>query len=195
MRGTIRNSLSRASVARLTQGEPERVQEDLAKRLQSTYVSLMRQDRPKIGSPVKKSSPLTDIQMESAIGPLLDYFDANLQLLSATLNPVNMQNIMSALWASILLAIEDLIVPALSDRPSNMRPLRDQELDIVLKWLQVRLLDEFASKRLSSQKLCLSPPPLVSSRLLPCWRRRTRSVSGRIKQFHVSRAASDKDLL
>ena len=36
------------------------------------------------------------------------------------------------------MAIESLLVPPLSDKPSQQRPLTQQELDIVFQWLQVR---------------------------------------------------------
>lgn len=80
---------------------------------------------------------LSDVQIESAIGPLLDYFDANLHVLSEALSPNNLKAVLSRLWMEIMTAIEDIIVPPLSDRPASMRPLRDSELDVVLKWLKV----------------------------------------------------------
>jgi hypothetical protein len=43
---------------------------------------------------------------------------------------------MSKLWKQILMTIESLIVPPLSDKPSNMRALTDGELDVALKWLK-----------------------------------------------------------
>lgn len=80
--------------------------------------------------------PLTDVQIEGAIGPLLDYFDANLQVLSEALSASNLKAVLSRLWKEILTVVEDIIVPPLSDRPSSLRPLRDGELDVVLKWLK-----------------------------------------------------------
>jgi len=86
----------------------------------------------------KISQNLTDVQIEAAIGPLLDYFDDNLQVLNGSLTHTNLRAVLLRLWKEILLAIEDMIVPPLSDRPSEMRPLTDGELDVVLKWLKVR---------------------------------------------------------
>lgn len=80
------------------------------------------------------------MQIESAIGPLLDYFDDNLQVLSGSLSATNLRAVLLRLWKEIILAIEDMIVPPLSDRPSDMRPLTDGELDVVLKWLKVHHL-------------------------------------------------------
>jgi hypothetical protein len=87
----------------------------------------------------KISQNLTDVQIETAIGPLLDYFDDNLQVLNGSLTHTNLRAVLLRLWKEILLAIEDMIVPPLSDRPSDMRPLTDGELDVVLKWLKVRI--------------------------------------------------------
>lgn len=44
--------------------------------------------------------------------------------------------VMAKLWKQILMTIEALIVPPLSDKPSHMRALTDGELDIALKWLK-----------------------------------------------------------
>ena len=41
------------------------------------------------------------------------------------------------LWKEILTTIEGLLVPPLSDRPTEMRPLSEKELDVVYKWLGV----------------------------------------------------------
>lgn len=43
----------------------------------------------------------------------------------------------SRLWKDILSTIEALIVPPLSDTPTEMKPLSDKEVDIVFKWLGV----------------------------------------------------------
>ena len=43
---------------------------------------------------------------------------------------------MTRLWKEILAVVEGLLVPPLSDVPSDMKPLRDKEVDIVFKWLK-----------------------------------------------------------
>ncbi len=83
-------------------------------------------------------SKLTDAEIEKAIGPMLDYFDANLQKLSLGLSAANLAACVAQLWREIILAIEGLIIPPLSDQPSSMRALSDLELDITLRWLKVR---------------------------------------------------------
>jgi hypothetical protein len=79
---------------------------------------------------------ITDAEIESAIHPLFDYLDANNHTLATTLSRDAMQMVMAKLWKQILMTIEALIVPPLSDKPSPMRALSDGELDIALKWLK-----------------------------------------------------------
>lgn len=83
-----------------------------------------------------KRKPPTDAEIESAIHPLFDYLDANNHTLASTLSRDAMQSVMSKLWKQILMTIESLIVPPLSDKPSQMRALTDGELDVALKWLK-----------------------------------------------------------
>ena len=44
--------------------------------------------------------------------------------------------VMTRLWKEVLVTVEGLLVPPLSDKPSAQRQLNQQELDIVFKWLQ-----------------------------------------------------------
>ncbi|WVW78775.1 hypothetical protein I302_100737 [Kwoniella bestiolae CBS 10118] len=78
----------------------------------------------------------TDADIETAIHPLFDYLDTNNHTLASTLSHDSMQMVMAKLWKQILMTIEALIVPPLSDKPSRMRALGDGELDIALKWLK-----------------------------------------------------------
>jgi len=71
-----------------------------------------------------------------SIHPLFDYLDANNHTLASTLSRDAMQMVMAKLWKQILMTIEALIVPPLSDKPSDMRALTDGELDVALKWLK-----------------------------------------------------------
>ncbi|TXT13456.1 hypothetical protein VHUM_00823 [Vanrija humicola] len=86
-------------------------------------------------SPSQKRGP-SDKEIETAIDPLLDYFETNNHTLASTLSPDAMQMVMAKLWKQILTTIEALIVPPLSDKPSDMRALSDSELDVCLKWLK-----------------------------------------------------------
>lgn len=57
-----------------------------------------------------------------------------------TLTDSAMIMVMTRLWKQILMTIEGLLVPPMSDKLSQQKPLNQQELDIVFKWLQVRLI-------------------------------------------------------
>ncbi|WVQ97784.1 hypothetical protein IAU59_004898 [Kwoniella sp. CBS 9459] len=83
----------------------------------------------------KRRGP-SDADIETAIHPLFDYLDTNNHTLASTLSPDAMRMVMTKLWKQILMTIEALIVPPLSDKPSRMRALSDGELDIALKWLK-----------------------------------------------------------
>lgn len=143
----LRVCLSRSPLKKLfrgtsTSGSMTASTNEALNKIQAAYRSALSQSENLIPAVREKnhskiSERLTDVQIESAIGPLLDYFDDNLHVLSESLTPYNLRAVLLRLWKEILLAIEDMIVPPLSDRPSKMRPLTDGELDVVLKWLKV----------------------------------------------------------
>lgn len=83
-----------------------------------------------------RNDQLTDQEIEDAIGPLFDYFDANFAVLASTLTDTAKITVMSRVWKEVLMTIEGLLVPPLSEHFSDMRPLPDKEVDIVFKWLQ-----------------------------------------------------------
>ena len=83
---------------------------------------------------------LTDVEIEQAILPLFDYFDANLQTLNTYLSDSAKEMVMTRVWKEILVIIEGLLIPPLSDISSDMKPLSDKEVDIVFRWLKVRQL-------------------------------------------------------
>lgn len=85
--------------------------------------------------------PLTLADIENALKPLFDYFNDNFAVMKQTLTDATMLAVMTRLWKEVLMAIENLLVPPLSDKPSTQRPLTQTELDIVYKWLE--LLFEF----------------------------------------------------
>ncbi|GAA6043218.1 hypothetical protein JCM8097_000332 [Rhodosporidiobolus ruineniae] len=96
-----------------------------------TPVTLERLEQKKKGK-----GPLTDIEIENAIGDLLDYFEVTFATLRESLTPDAWQLVIGRLWKEILTTIEGLLVPPLSDRPTEMRPLSEKEVDVVYKWLQ-----------------------------------------------------------
>jgi hypothetical protein len=92
---------------------------------------------PQGEKPRVRPDELTDVEIEQAILPLFDYFDANLQTLNTYLSDTAKEIVMSRVWKEILTIIEGLLVPPLSDISSDMKPLSDKEVDIVFKWLKV----------------------------------------------------------
>jgi hypothetical protein len=68
--------------------------------------------------------------------PLFTYFDDNFAIMNQTLTSGAMVMVMTRLWKEVLATIEALLVPPLSDKPSQQRQLNQQEVDIVFKWLQ-----------------------------------------------------------
>jgi len=85
------------------------------------------------------------VDYENALQPLFAYFNENFAIMKQTLTEVSMIMVMARLWKEVLMAIEALLVPPLSDKPSSQRPLTQQELDIVFHWLAL-LLDFFNAR-------------------------------------------------
>ncbi|KAF2017936.1 hypothetical protein BU24DRAFT_162303 [Aaosphaeria arxii CBS 175.79] len=84
----------------------------------------------------------TQQDVTRALEPLFDYFNENFAIMKETLTDSAMIMVMTRLWKEVLATIESLLVPPLSDKPSQQRPLTQQELDIVFKWLKL-LFDFF----------------------------------------------------
>lgn len=96
-------------------------------------IPLPSSEKPRI-----RPEDLTDVEIEQAILPLFDYFDANLQTLNTYLSDTAKEMVMTRVWKEILTVIEGLLIPPLSDTAVEMKPLSDKEVDIVFKWLKVR---------------------------------------------------------
>ena len=92
---------------------------------------------PSTEKPRTRPEDLTDVEIEKAILPIFDYFDANLQTLNTYLSDSAKEMVMTRVWKEILLVIEGLLIPPLSEVYSDMKPLSDKEVDIVFKWLKV----------------------------------------------------------
>ena len=84
----------------------------------------------------------SDVDVLNALNPLFTYFDDNFAIMNQTLTSEAMIMVMTRLWKEVLVTIESILVPPLSDKLSQQRPLTQQELDIVFKWLQL-LFDFF----------------------------------------------------
>ncbi|KAJ7075669.1 hypothetical protein B0H15DRAFT_1026978 [Mycena belliarum] len=91
---------------------------------------------PSAEKPRVRPEDLTDVEIEQAILPLFDYFDANLLTLNTYLSDSAKEMVMTRVWKEILAIVEGLLVPPLSDISSDMKPLSDKEVDIVFKWLK-----------------------------------------------------------
>ena len=76
-------------------------------------------------------------EIAEALKPLLAYFDDNFAIMNQTLTTQAMMMVMTRLWKEVLVTIESLVVPPLSDKPSQQKPLNQQELDIVFRWLDL----------------------------------------------------------
>ena len=86
--------------------------------------------------PAPTSTMPTEAEIVNALRPLFNYFDDNFAIMNQTLTSDAMLAVMTRLWKEVLGTIESLLVPPLSDKPSAQRPLSQQELDVVFKWLQ-----------------------------------------------------------
>ncbi|KAF2470934.1 uncharacterized protein BDR25DRAFT_286235 [Lindgomyces ingoldianus] len=84
----------------------------------------------------------TQQDVTKALEPLFNYFNENFAIMKQTLTDSAMIMVMTRLWKEVLATIESLLVPPLSDKLSQQRPLTQQELDVVFKWLKL-LFDFF----------------------------------------------------
>ncbi|KAF7515000.1 hypothetical protein G7054_g14826 [Neopestalotiopsis clavispora] len=88
---------------------------------------------------------VTAADIENALQGLFTYFNENFAIMKGTLTDATMVAVMTRLWKEVLMAIESLLVPPLSEKPSNQRPLTEREAEVVYKWLE--LLFEFFHAR------------------------------------------------
>lgn len=88
---------------------------------------------------------ITPEEIASTLQSLFSYFDENFAIMKQTLTDATMLAVMTRLWKEVLMAIENLLVPPLSEKPSQQKPLTQRELDVVYKWLEL-LFDFFHAK-------------------------------------------------
>ncbi|KLT39881.1 hypothetical protein CC85DRAFT_288059 [Cutaneotrichosporon oleaginosum] len=155
MTPVLRHTLSRSaiksvlkpSVGGIDYNDALRFSNDALGRISAAYRSAVGTGQDKYSIPLPpseqaKGSPQhirrgpSDAEIEAAIHPLFDYLDTNNHTLASTLSPDAMHMVMAKLWKQILMTIEALIVPPLSDKPSSMPPLSESELDVALRWLK-----------------------------------------------------------
>lgn len=149
-----------------------------------SVIPLPAKDKPRI-----KPEGLSDEEIEGAITPLFDYFDANLQIFNSFLATTTKETVMLKLWKEILATIECLLVPPLSDAPSDMKPLADKEVDIVFKWLKVSAIIVQVHE---GARLLMT---LVVSEGLHLRRRRRPSAIGTAPESALSRYPQHKTVL
>lgn len=107
---------------------------------------------------------MTQQDIVNALGQLFDYFDENFAIMKKTLTDATMLAVMTRLWKEVLMAIENLLVPPLSDKVSTQKPLTQVELDVVYKWLE--LLFEFFNAKDEDGEVLGVPAEILKS---PKW--------------------------
>lgn len=107
---------------------------------------------------------ITPAEVENALQPLFTYFDENFAIMKLTLTDATMMAVMTRLWKEVLLAIENLLVPPLSDKPSTQKPLTQAEMDVVYRWLE--LLFAFFNARDETGEVLGVPADVLKS---PKW--------------------------
>lgn len=107
---------------------------------------------------------ITPAEVENALQPLFTYFDENFAIMKQTLTDATMMAVMTRLWKEVLLAIENLLVPPLSDKPSTQKPLTQAEMDVVYRWLE--LLFAFFNAKDESGEVLGVPADVLKS---PKW--------------------------
>lgn len=113
------------------------------------------------GRPQSIVQPPQKVDVAAALKPLFTYFDENFAIMKQTLTDASMLMVMTRLWKEVLVTIEGLLVPPLSDKPSSLRALGQQEVDVVYKWLQVCFFESRGRSR------WLTDPFADAIRLLP----------------------------
>lgn len=82
------------------------------------------------------STSLSNTEMEAAIEDLMQYLDNNFKVLDQSLTRSAFELVMMKLWRYVLVCLEDIVIPPLFGGPlKNFRPLPENGLDVVYKWL------------------------------------------------------------
>lgn len=108
---------------------------------------------------------VTAQDVENTLQPLFTYFDENFAIMKQTLTDATMVAVMTRLWKEVLMAIENLLVPPLSDKPSTQKPLTQAEMDIVYRWLEL-LFNFFNAKDAQTGEVLGVPSDVLKS---PKW--------------------------
>ena len=147
MSPVIRQSLSRGVLKSLVKGDSKLDYNKALGNVTALYRSALGGSASEVQIPLPadekprvKPGEFTDVEIEQAIADLFDYFEANLQTLNTYLGESTKEIVITRVWKEILTTIEGLLIPPLSETPSDMKPLTDKEVDIVFKWLKARVL-------------------------------------------------------
>ncbi|CCO33126.1 putative protein C11E3,02c [Rhizoctonia solani AG-1 IB] len=140
----IRNSLSRHTLKTLIKSKPVYDYQKAIGGITSMYRSAVGAiNEPAVPLPPeerqqlrKHTEQMTDLEIEAAIAPLFDHLDVNLPVLHSNLSEATKEMIMVKMWKEILGTLENLLLPPLSDVPTDMKPLAQKEVEIVFKWLK-----------------------------------------------------------
>ncbi|KAK0734038.1 hypothetical protein B0T26DRAFT_686852 [Lasiosphaeria miniovina] len=109
---------------------PEALRSLLSRGLAASMASLWKKRQ--------SNAPLvTAADVENALRPLFNYFNDNFAIMKQTLTDATMVAVMTRLWKEVLMAIENLVVPPLSDKPSTQKSLTQSEMDVVYRWLEM----------------------------------------------------------
>lgn len=105
----------------------------------------------------------TDAQVENALTPLFTYFDENFAIMKQTLTDATMIAVMTRLWKEVLMVIENLLVPPVSEKPSSQKSLVRKEVDYIFLWLNLLFLffnarDEHSGEQLGVPAEVLKSP-------------------------------------
>lgn len=68
---------------------------------------------------------------------LIDFLEENLHILYSNLSETIMRLVIMKIWKDILMILDEMLLPPLSEQVSDMVPLDIYELDIVFKWIEV----------------------------------------------------------
>ncbi|KAK4039256.1 hypothetical protein C8A01DRAFT_36741 [Parachaetomium inaequale] len=130
----------------------------LSKNLSTTVANLWKKRQ-------SHAPAITPAEVENALRPLFTYFDENFAIMKQTLTDATMMAVMTRLWKEVLLAIENLLVPPLSDKPSSQKPLNQPEMDVAYRWLEL-LFNFFNARDHDSGEVLGVPADVLKS---PKW--------------------------
>lgn len=86
-----------------------------------------------------KPKPLVETDVADSLNPLFDYLNANFGTLHAYLTPTMKIKVMTKTWEIVLDALESLLIPPLSGKPTPQSPLTIKEKDSLSIWSEALL--------------------------------------------------------